>query len=50
MTTSPDTQTSAPRRPQGWRLALFASGAALLAGGPMHPDPTPRARCARNWR
>ena len=38
MTTSPDTQTPALRRPQGWRLALLASGAALLAGGPMHPD------------
>jgi hypothetical protein len=38
MTTSPDTQTPAPRRPPGWRLALLASGAALLAGGPMHPD------------
>jgi hypothetical protein len=38
MTTSLNTQTPAPRRPQGWRLALLASGAALLAGGPMHPD------------
>jgi hypothetical protein len=38
MTTSLDTQNSAPRRPQGWRLALLASGVALLAGGPMHPD------------
>jgi hypothetical protein len=38
MTTSPDTRTSAPRRPQGWRVALLASGAAMLAGGPMHPD------------
>ncbi|TFV73873.1 hypothetical protein E4P39_14045 [Blastococcus sp. CT_GayMR19] len=38
MTTSPNTQTPAPRRPQGWRLALLASGATLLAGGPMHPD------------
>ena len=38
MTTSLRTQTPAPRRPQGWRLALLASGATLLAGGPMHPD------------
>lgn len=38
MTTSLDTRTPAPRRPQGWRLALLASGAALLAGGPVHPD------------
>jgi hypothetical protein len=38
MTTSPNTPTSVPRRAQGWRLALLASGFALLAGGPMHPD------------
>lgn len=38
MTTSRNTQNPAPRRPQGWRLALLGSGAALLAGGPMHPD------------
>ncbi len=38
MTISPDAQTSAPPRPQGWRWVLLASGAALLAGGPMHPD------------
>jgi hypothetical protein len=38
MTTSPNAQNLAHRRPQGWRLALLASGATLLAGGPMHPD------------
>ncbi len=36
MTTSPHTST--PRRFAGWRIALLGSGAAMLAGGALHPD------------
>jgi hypothetical protein len=36
MTTSPNTPT--PRRFPGWRIALLGAGAAILAGGALHPD------------
>lgn len=38
MTASADARTTPSPRPHGWRLALLASGALVLAGGPMHPD------------
>ena len=36
MTTSPNTSTA--RRFAGWRIALLGAGAAMLAGGALHPD------------
>ncbi len=38
MTTSANTSAPTARRPQGWRIALLASGLTMLAGGALHPD------------
>ncbi|GAA2125590.1 hypothetical protein [Nocardioides bigeumensis] len=32
------TTTTSPLRTNGWRIALVLSGAAMLIGGPRHPQ------------